>query len=99
VFGLAALDRAVHDRHFTQQKLSSALPVGSQSDAGTVTPTPQPGPTVADEGFDYRVANDSVVVTVPVVNEADERRTAEVVVEVVADGETLTRCRVVSRRH
>jgi hypothetical protein len=77
----------------TRQKLSSALPFGSQSDAGTVTPTPQPGPTVADEGFDYRVANDSVVVTVPVVNEADERRTAEVVVEIVADGETLTRCR------
>jgi hypothetical protein len=77
----------------TQQRLSSALSFGSQSDAGNVTPVPQPGPTVADEGFDYQVENDSVVVTVPVVNEADERRTAEVVVEIPSEGETLTRCR------
>lgn len=77
----------------TQQRLSSALSFGSQSDAGNVTPVAQPGPTVADEGFDYQVENDSVVVTVPVVNEADERRTAEVVVEITSEGETLTRCR------
>ena len=77
----------------TQQRLSSALPFGSQSNAGNVTPVPQPGPTVADEGFDYRVENDSVVVALPVVNEADERRTAEVVVEITAGGETLTQCR------
>jgi hypothetical protein len=80
----------------TQQKLSSALPFVSQSDAGNVTPTPQPGPTVADEGFDYRIANDSVVVTVPVVNEADERRPAEVVVEVATERETVTRCQETS---
>jgi hypothetical protein len=76
----------------TQQKLSSALPFGSQSEAGNVTPTPQPGPTVADEGFDYRVASESVVVTVPVVNDAGERRPAEVVVEVATESETVTRC-------
>jgi hypothetical protein len=77
----------------TQQKLSRALPFVSQSDAGNVTPVAQPGPTITDEGFDYRTENDSVTVTVPLVNEADERRTAEVVVEITTDGETLTRCR------
>nr|WP_264474973.1 DolP-mannose mannosyltransferase [Salinirubrum litoreum] len=79
----------------TRERLSSALPspLGAQADAGSVTPTAQPGVTVTDEGFDYRVENDSVDVTVPLVNEADERRPAEVVVEVVTDGETVTRCR------
>ena len=76
----------------TQQRLSSALPFGSQSSAGNVTPTAQSGPTVADEGFDYRVANDSVVVTVPLVNDADERRPADVVVKVSTTSETVTRC-------
>jgi hypothetical protein len=76
----------------TRQRLSSALPFGSASTAGNVTPTAKPGVTVTDEGFDYSVDNDSVVVTVPVVNEADERRSAEVVVEITTDGETLTRC-------
>lgn len=80
----------------TKRRVVSDLPRlsgGSRSDRSQATPTPTPEPMMTVSGFDYRVKNDSIVVTVPVVNSADAQRLATVVVEVSAGGGTFTQCK------
>lgn len=78
------------------RNLTDPLLPGTQPAPSATTPTRTPGASVVNDGFDYRVVNNSTVVTMPVRNTAEETRTADVVVEVVLGDETFVECQSVA---
>jgi hypothetical protein len=68
------------------------VPLDSGDGPTSASTDTTPEPEIVVGGFDYRVANSSTIVIVPLANRADERRTGRLFLEVTTGDDTVERC-------